>query len=188
MKIAALMILLTALSACGQTSGPVTATNAPPAGQVVASTTDTNRLAVLQHIEAVRAECIQGRRSICGKILKILPDGLIIESGYTDLLRPPLASSWLVPGTVVAHRDSQLIEASEPASVCSGLVCLINLPKLRGTKPALYDYVVLQGYPAGQKTYTSVGTVQRTVRRFSVSLEGAVRLKLEAEGNLPEVK
>lgn len=48
--------------------------------------------------EQIRAAGIQGRRSICGRILKILPDGLVVESGYTSLLRPELSHSWLVPG------------------------------------------------------------------------------------------
>ncbi len=44
-----------------------------------------------------------------------------------------------------------------------------------------YDYVVLRGYPAGDFTYSSVGDIQRTVRRFSVGLETAVTLRLHRE-------
>jgi hypothetical protein len=40
---------------------------------------------------------------------------------------------------------------------------------------------MLEGYPAGQYTYTSIGDVYRTVRRFSVSLPKAVRLNFHAD-------
>jgi hypothetical protein len=48
-------------------------------------------------------------------------------------------------------------------------------------KVAPYDYVVLHSYPAGQYTYTSVGGIQHTVRRFSGGLETAVNLLLRSE-------
>jgi len=32
--------------------------------------------------------CIEGRRRICGKVLQIVPEGLVVESGYVGLLRP----------------------------------------------------------------------------------------------------
>jgi hypothetical protein len=38
---------------------------------------------------------------------------------------------------------------------------------------------MLEGYPAGEYTYTSVGSVQRTVRKFSASLDAAVRWKFK---------
>src|SRR5437762_296084 len=51
----------------------------------------------VERSEKIRAECLDGRRMICGKILRVLPEGIVVESGYTDLLRPPLSGSWLVP-------------------------------------------------------------------------------------------
>jgi len=138
---------------------------------------------IAQLVEQMRAACINGRRSICGKVLKILPDGLVIESGYTNLLRSPLDRSWLVPGTATASRAPNLVEGHEPGSVCTGLVVLTELPKSRRAKPKNYDYVVIEAYPAGHYTYTSVGSLQRTVRRFSASLETAVKLNLQADEN-----
>lgn len=140
---------------------------------------------IVQQAEQMRATCINGRRSICGKVLKILPDGLVVESGYTNLLRTPLDRSWLLPGTVTASRDPNLVEGNTPGSICAGLVVLTELPKSRRAKPKIYDYVVIEGYPAGQYTYTSVGSLQRTVRRFSASLETAVKLNLQAEEIMP---
>ena len=132
--------------------------------------------------EKIREECIQGRRTICGRILKVLPDGLVVESGYTNLLRPPLDKSWLAPGTVQATRAPNLVEANEPGCVCVGLVFLTDIPKSRSAKPKPYDYIVIQGYPAGQYTYTSVGTTQRTVRRFSALLQTAILVNRGASG------
>ena len=131
--------------------------------------------------EQVRAACIQGRRRICGRILRVLPTGLVIESGYTSLLRTNFQSSWVIPGTVVASREPNLVETPQPDSVCVGTIFLTDLPRHRGAKVKPYDYVVLTAYPAGQYTYNSVGTIQHTVRRFSGGLETAVRLTLESD-------
>jgi hypothetical protein len=138
--------------------------------------------ALAQAAERIREECIQGRRTICGKILKVLPDGLVVESGYTSLMRPPLNRSWLVPGTVPATREPNLVEGNETEGVCVGLVFLSDIPKSRSVKPKPFDYVVMQGYPAGQYSYTSAGSLQRTVRRFSAVLQNAVLVNCEAAG------
>lgn len=141
----------------------------------------TNRgVAPAQRAEEIRAAGIASRRSICGKILKIQTDGLVVDSGYTNLLRAPLTRSWLAPGKVSATRAAIAVEGHEPNALCIGQVFLTDLPKLRGgAKPKLYDYVMLEGYPAGEYTYTSVGSVQRTVRKFSASLDAAVRWKFK---------
>ena len=137
--------------------------------------------AIYQSAEQVRLDCIAGRRMICGKILRILPEGLVVECGYTDLLRPPLTDSWLVPGTVTATRAPNLVESREPGAVCVGTILLTDLPRSRAKKtPRQFDYVILDGYPAGEATYTSVGTVQKTVRRFTGTLAAAVNYQIAA--------
>lgn len=159
----------TVLSARGQAS-------ASPGS---AARSSTNGLPLLiERREQLRTVCLEGRRSICGKILRVLPEGLLVESGYTNLLRKPLTKSWLVPGTVVASRAPDLVESREPGALCVGTVFLTDLP--RG-KPRPYDYVIICGYPTGQYTYTSAGSVRKTVRRFSAKLEQAVRTNLAAE-------
>jgi hypothetical protein len=64
-------------------------------------------------------------------------------------------------------------------------VFLSDIPKSRSLKPRPYDYVVLQAYPAGQYTYTSAGTLQRTVRRFSALLQTAVLANTDTAGTKP---
>jgi hypothetical protein len=117
---------------------------------------------------------------ICGKVLKIFPDGLVVDSGYTDLLRPPLTESWVVPATVSAHRDSAVMELNEPGTPCIGLAFLTDIPKRQNVKQ--FDYVILMGYPAGQYVYTPAPNVKKTIRKFSAGLDTAVRLNLQPEG------
>jgi hypothetical protein len=134
--------------------------------------------------EQLRAQCLEGRRCVCGRVLKVFPNGVLVESGYPSLLRDSLHGAWHLPGTVVASRPPNLVESREPDSICVGVVFLTDLPKRRGGKSERiepYDYVVLHSYPAGQYTYTSVGNIEHTVRRFSGGLETAVKLILEAE-------
>jgi len=145
----------------------------PPLAPI--SSNDENN-AVLQHVEELRARCIENRRIICGKILKILPDGIVVDSGYTNLMRPPLNQSWLIPGTAMAERATNIVEHAAADSVCVGQVFLIDLPKLpRGMKPKVFDYIVLEGFPMGKYSYTSVGSVQHTIRQFSTKVTDAVR-------------
>jgi hypothetical protein len=153
-------------------------TNLPPAQ----NSTATENAAVLQHVEKLRARCIQERRVICGKILKILPDGIIVDSGYTNLMRASLNQSWLIPGSAIAERATNYVESAAPDSVCFGQVYLIDLPKPpRGMKPQQFDYVVIEGFPMGKYTYTSVGTVEHTVRQFSTKVTTAVRWRYGQE-------
>jgi hypothetical protein len=174
-----LLVLLAALPVGAQTN-LTTLTNL--SGAVSTPSGQTNWTAyVVQLGEQVRARCITGRRCICGRILQVLPDGLVVDSGYTNLLREPLTRSWLVPGSVTVLRSTNLLESEEPGAVCVGRVVLTNLPKSRGAKPARYDYVIIEGYPAGEYTYTSLGTIRRTVRRFSATLSKAVDINMQAE-------
>jgi hypothetical protein len=182
MRTALLCAWLAALLAPAQTNGPAPKADPPPE----TSSAPTNHLDYLQAMQAIRADCIQGRRIICGRILKVLPGGLVVDSGYSNLIRQPLERSWLVPSTVETKRAPDLVEKNEPDCVCVGLVYLTDLPKSRRrTKPTVFDYVVLQAFPAGHFTYNSVGTIRRTVRRFSVSLPDAVRLNRETAGIQP---
>jgi len=128
-----------------------------------------------QSVAEIRADCIQNRRIICGKILKVLPDGLVVDSGYASLMRSPVNHSWLVPGTAIAQRAANLVEGNQSDSVCIGLVFLTDLPKRPTAK--VYDYVNLTGYPAGQYSYTSVGDLRRTVRKFSTKLLASIQWK-----------
>lgn len=169
--IAPLLISLFALAAAAQT-------NAPSAAEAGAVQTNIARIKLK---EQIRTQCLEGRRTICGKILRILPDGLLIEAGYTNLLREPLTKSWLLPATVVASPAPGLVESKEPGAICVGTVLLTDAP--RG-KPHMYDYVILCGYPTGETTYTSVGTLKKTARRFSANLDKAVAAILTSSSEL----
>jgi len=137
-----------------------------------------------QRIEALRNACIQGRRTICGRIIKVLPGGVVVDSGYTNLLRAPLTESWLVPGTATASRPEGLVEGQEPGTASVGKVFLTDFPK-RPAKPKLYDYVIIEAYPAGNFTYATLGTIHHTVRRFSALLPKAMAATLQATNSVP---
>jgi len=182
------LIMFATLSVSAQTNmtGQTNVMSVISASGTPAVELQTNQVpSIAGRIQQIRAACIQNRRYICGKILQVLPAGLVVDSGYTNLLRTPITRSWLVPGTVTASRASILVEGKEPGSICVGLVFLTDIPKSRRLKPKAYDYVILEGYPTGQYTYTSVGNVQRTVRKFTAVLEKAVDLKLQSENSTP---
>lgn len=176
MNLVELTLILALASPSVAQTNPVAETDSSHAAAATHQTHD----AAVPRAEQIRADCIAGRRCICGKILKILPEGLVVESGYTNLLREPLTRSWLVPGTVTTRRPEKLVESGIPGAPCVGTVLLTDYPKSRKLKPKAYDYVIIEGYPTGQHTYQSVGTVQKTVRRFSAQLATAVAWHLAA--------
>jgi hypothetical protein len=132
-----------------------------------------------QRAEQVRTRCIEGRRYVAGRVLQVLPEGLIVDSGYSQLLSPPLNRSWLVNSTVSVSRDASAVEENKPDAVCVGVVLLSNYPK-RPTVKA-YDYVVMHAYPAADYAYTPVQGVHKNIRRFSASLDRAVEFSMERE-------
>jgi hypothetical protein len=132
-----------------------------------------------QRLADIRTACINGRRCVCGKVIKIVPEGLVVESGYTALMKPPFTGSWVFPSGALVNRDSNLIERDEPASPCVGTVLLMDFPKRPAVK--LYDYVLLQAYPAGEYLYIPVPGVEKQIRKFAGGVDTAVKLKVAAE-------
>jgi hypothetical protein len=177
-------MVIIARPAMGQVMPLAAATNAAPALAVseTATTTTTNppqdARALAEKTEEIRTACIYGRRRICGKVLQIVPEGLVVESGYTNLLRPELSHSWLAPGNVTSSLPPNLVEQNSPGAVCVGLVLVTDIPKRPAVKA--YDYVIFQVYPAGQYDYMPVPAGKKIIRRFSVGLATAVQLNLAA--------
>jgi uncharacterized repeat protein (TIGR03806 family) len=128
--------------------------------------------------EQIRTECIQGRRIVCGRVLQVTKTGLVVDSGYTSLLRPPLNHSWVTRAIAAPVRPAALVEGAAPDSIAVGLLFLTDIPK----RPAVhqYDYVTQHGYPAGHYIYVPVPGVTKTIRRFAAGLETAVRLNLQS--------
>jgi hypothetical protein len=128
-------------------------------------------------IEQARNRCIEGRRYVCGKVVQIVPTGLVVDSGYTSLMQPPYHTSWVMPGTISPARAADAVEVTAPDSACIGLVFVTDIP--RRPKAKLYDFVVLHVYPAGQYVYTPLSPVHKTIRKFSAGLDTAVKLVLQ---------
>ncbi|HWW02560.1 MAG TPA: chitobiase/beta-hexosaminidase C-terminal domain-containing protein [Candidatus Acidoferrum sp.] len=131
--------------------------------------------------EQIRTDCIKGRRLICGRVLRMFPDGLVVESGCSDLLRPPLTESWVVPGTATTSRDPAVLELNEPGTACIGLVFLTDIPQR--PKVNNHDYVVIIGYPAGQYVYSPAPNVGKTIRKYCAGLDTAVRSTCQTEAD-----
>jgi hypothetical protein len=173
------LFFIAVLAGCARQSAVVRSGEMAPAETAVAPVSAKPAAMAAVRAEQIRKDCVEGRRLVCGKVLKILPDGLVVDSGYTDLLRPPLTESWVVPGTVPARRNPAVLELNEPGTPCIGLVFLTDIPKRQKVKQ--FDYVILMGYPAGQYIYTPAPHVEKTIRTFAAGLDTAVRLSLEAE-------
>ena len=174
-------ILQITASTSGQINSTSTATTAVPAStgsdnSISISNPAPDIRALAQQAEQMRAICVNGRRRICGQVLQIAPGGLVVDSGYTDLLRPELSQSWVAPGTVTTSRPANLVEENAPGSPCIGLVFLADIPKRPAVK--IYDYVIIEAYPAGEYIYQPVPGVTKNIRRFSARLEGAVQWNL----------
>lgn len=152
-------------------------TNAAPVRTPVGAQAHDRRLNDVEAAERMRAQCIEGRRFISGRVLQVSREGVVVDSGYSSLMNPPFNKSWVVPGTVSVERDPHAVEERKPDSLCVGLVMLSNTPKRPAVKA--YDYVVMHGYPAGEYTYKPVPGVEKRIRRFSASLERAVELDLK---------
>jgi|SRR5579884_1537645 len=162
-----LMILLISLDGLSQSNHIANAPKTSP---------PTNSAAA--RVQQIRMSCINGRRSICGRVLQVTHSGIVVDSGYTSLMKPPFNHSWVVSGTVSATRPANLLETSVPDSPCVGLVFLTDIPK----RPAVhqYDFVVIHGFPAGNYDYKPVPGISKNIRRFSAGLERAIQLNLQA--------
>ena len=148
------IFIFTALAASAQSNGAARLDAISNSTAQITQNETNHAMALAQRVEEMRAICLQNRRIICGKILKVLPDGLVVDSGYTNLMRAPLNQSWLIPGTVPATRATNLVEGNQPEAICIGLIFPTDLPKSRGAKPKVFDYVNVEGFPMGQYTYT----------------------------------
>jgi hypothetical protein len=152
-------------------------TNRPPAALFPGFQQQAEAVRAAQRAEEIRASCIERRRFVAGRVLQVLPDGLVVDSGYSRLLLPPLNRSWVVSETALVSRDAVMVEQKKPDAVCVGLVFLSNLPKRPPVKA--YDYVAIRGYPAGEYVYSPVAGIQKKVRRFCANLKQAVQLNMD---------
>ncbi|HZR17223.1 MAG TPA: hypothetical protein VFE51_07845 [Verrucomicrobiae bacterium] len=152
----------------------------PPQTLSTNATNDALRQSV--RAEQIRNACIEGRRIICGRVLQVTTNGVVVDSGYRQLLDPPLNHDWVAPKTAVLSRDAHAVEEQKPGAVCIGIVFLSNIPKR--PKVGLYDYVALHGYPAGYHTYVPVPGIEKKIRRFSASLERACEANAAESGKL----
>jgi hypothetical protein len=170
----AFLLVLTVFSSLAETKSEL-----PTNGSVSSRAPQDFAATKAQRVEQVRTACIEGRRYVAGKVVQVVPEGLVVDSGYSRLLSAPFNKSWVVTGTASVSRDANAVEEKKPDSVCVGLVLLSNIPKRPGVKA--FDYVVIHGYPAGEYSYKPVPGVEKVIRRFSASLDRAVDANMAVE-------
>src|ERR1051325_2835718 len=80
MHVAKLILLLTCL-ACLPGAGMAQTAHTDPDTSTTSQTSQTNDTMAVraQRAAEIRLACINGRRCICGKVIKIVPEGLIVE-------------------------------------------------------------------------------------------------------------
>jgi hypothetical protein len=174
----ALILCLAALTGTAEAISGAS-TNAPSSAEPLSAQELAAAVQAAQRAEQIRTACIEGRRFISGRVVQVTLEGLVVDSGYSRLLSPPFDQSWVVRGTASVQRDASTVEEKKPDAICVGLVFLGNIPKRPAVKN--YDYVVIHGYPMGEYRYVPVPGVQKTIRRFSASLERAVQINVERE-------
>ena len=177
LRTALLLILAGVASFCQVTPARSADSVAAAAASSTQDPTDAVKAAQLK--EQTRTDCINGRRYICGRVLQVATNGLVVDSGYSRLLSPPFNKSWVVRSNVSVDRDPHAVEEKKPDAICVGIVFLSNSPKRPTVKE--YDYVVIHGYPAKTHLYVPVPGVEKTIRRYSASLERAVEINLASE-------
>src|SRR5690242_19781729 len=67
-----------------------------------------------QRAEQMRMSCIEGRRYICGRVTQIQPDGMVVDSGYPELMKPPFNQSWVVRANVSLKKNPSVVEEKKP--------------------------------------------------------------------------
>ncbi|MEI9962107.1 MAG: hypothetical protein WDM76_13540 [Limisphaerales bacterium] len=180
----ALLLFFVALSASAQTNVAKVASNSP--SQTIPDTNQSSIVIVRGAACEADSRDLRARPSfdLRGKFSKCC----LMDWWWKAVIRILCVRRWIVPGWCRARPRPAarpvLLKATNRVRFALGWFFITDIPKARRTKPAQYDYVILQGYPAGQYTYTSLGTIERTVRRFSAGLSTAVDLCLEAENKM----
>ena len=122
----AILFFLAALPALAQTNvggftdRPGAISNSPP--ETFQSQTNRDP-SIVEQAEQMRAACINGRRSICGKVLQILPDGLVVDfnsvlgGSYQLQIRTNLTSgNWETqPGSLDGNGGPLSFNIAQPA-------------------------------------------------------------------------
>jgi len=125
-----------------------------------------------QQLAGLKKAFAQGSRTISGKIIQKIPEGLLVDSGreaidevgHTDV-------EFDAQGNMGTSTTATLQEGDTAAAECLGLVLLEDHPR----EAQLVDdnVVVMLGYPDGQFTYKAVSGGEKTVRKFTTDFNKA---------------
>jgi len=133
--------------------------------------TQTNQSLAMAHRLKKSGNACNPKPPPQGKILKVLPEESLLTAA-TPIDAVSLNRLSLVPGTAVATRATILSEGNQPDSICiAGF--LTDLPQTPGVNQGL-RLRQPRSFSRWPIYYTSVGYLQRTVRKFSTKLVKAV--------------
>jgi hypothetical protein len=136
------------------------------------------RAAQVLAAERARAEATQkrvqaGSRTVSGKVLQKLSEGLLVDSGADFLAKVGDTSTTITRGAIFKRKTVAFTEVNEPRALCLGLCLLQDDPRYRSIVDG--DYITVLAYPIGQYSYTAVSGGTKTVRKFTASLAKAIR-------------
>ena len=137
---------------------------------------DEQRLAAAnlkaRQLEGLKAIFASKSRTVSGKIIQKIPEGLLVESGQSEIDQVGHTDvEFDRMGNMSTSTTATLQEGDTARSLCLGLVLLEDHPRY----DQLVDdnVVVILAYPDGQFSYKSVGGGQKTVRKFTADFNRA---------------
>lgn len=140
--------------------------------QMVAAEKSREQHAVQTRIQTAQQALIQRSRTISGKIIQKIPEGLLVDSGREDIDQVGHTDvEFNARGDMSTSKTVTLQEGDTAGALCLGLVLLADHPRYN----QLVDdnVVVVLAYPDGQFSYKAVSGGQKTVRKFTADFNKA---------------
>jgi hypothetical protein len=129
-------------------------------------------VAAQKALEMGKAECAQSRKTVSGKVIQKIEEGLLVDSGREALDEVGVTTShYYANGDASGGTTDAVFEGTKPGATCLGLVLLEDDPD--------YDQIVDDNlvqaiaYPDGQFTYTTANNSSKTIRRFTMDFNKA---------------
>lgn len=122
-------------------------------------------------IAKAKKQLIDSSRTVAGKVIQKLPDGLLVDSGAEVMAEVGKTEFTYGKYSVSSVTHTGVGEGNQPGTTCLGLVLLQDHPRYSDMVDGAYVKVI--AYPIGQYQYTTVQNASKTVRKFSADLDRA---------------
>jgi hypothetical protein len=129
-----------------------------------------------QELDALKKNFAQGSRTISGRIIQKIPEGLLVDSGREDIDEVGHKDiEFDSQGNMATSLTTTVQEGDTAGATCLGLVLLEDHP--RAAELVDDNVVVTIGYPDGQFSYKAVSGGQKTIRKFTTDFNKAFSSK-----------